>query len=210
MTERRGRKVTMGSITKLCVAAVLLSASVVPSQAASPKDGATVDRQPAIATVAQIDALEKYSVASLKRVHFSAGHSNLSRREQAMLAQIPSTLYEHNASVIELRGYADGAATPAANMALSIERAMAIARFLNARGVARGRILILGLGEVDPAGPPLRAEHQRVDVRVLTPPTAEASLRHASVTRAFIQDTWGGKMEPSACQWCGENHRTNP
>jgi len=188
--------VTTGTITKLCVVGVLLSASVVPSQAASPKDGATVDRQPAIATATQIDALEKYSVASLQRVHFAAGQSNLSRSEQAMLAQIPGTLYEHSASVIELRGYADGAATPAANMALSIERAMAIARFLNARGVARDRILILGLGEVDPAGPPLRAEHQRVDVRVLTPPTAEASLRHEGATRAFIQDTWGGKMEP--------------
>jgi len=177
------------------VAGVLLIASFVPSQA-GPADGARVDRQTATATAAQIDALESYSVVSLKRVHFSAGHSNVSRSEQATLAQIPSTLSEHSASVIELRGYADGAATPAANIALSIERAMVIARFLRARGVARERILIVGLGEVDPTGPPFRAEHQRVDIRVLTPPAAVTSARRESISRWFIEDNWGGKIEP--------------
>jgi outer membrane protein OmpA-like peptidoglycan-associated protein len=186
---------TTGSITKLCVAGVLWSALVMSSQAAEP-DGGSVDRPVPTATKAQIEALENYSVVSLKRVHFSTGDSTPSSSAAATLDQITNTLSERSASIIELRGYADGSASPAANIALSLERANVIARILMKRGVARERILILGLGEVDPTGPRGRAEHQRVDLRVFAPPTAETSVRRESVVGWLIQDTWGGKIEP--------------
>jgi outer membrane protein OmpA-like peptidoglycan-associated protein len=164
-------------ISKLFVAGVLLCAS---SQAAEP-EGTAVARQAIPATVAQIEALENHSLVSLNRVHFSAGHSNPTRNEQAMLDQSAKTLSKSTNSVIELRGYADGAASPAENIALSVERANAIARFLIERHVAQERILILGLGEVDPTGPTGRADNQRVDIRVFAPPTAETSVRRESI-----------------------------
>jgi hypothetical protein len=68
-----------------------------------------------------------------------------------------------------------------------------IARLLIAGGIGKERILIMGLGEVDPAGPARRAEHQRVDVRVFVPPTVKTSLLHESVPGPVIQDLGGGK-----------------
>jgi outer membrane protein OmpA-like peptidoglycan-associated protein len=146
--------------------------------------------QPA-ATAAQVDGLEKYSLLSLTRVHFPAGHSNPSRSERQMLSQMLKPLSERTATIIELRGYADGAASSAANIAVSLERARVIARFLTQRGVSRQRILVLGLGEVDPTGPPRRVEQQRVDLRVFAPPATGAQPR--SATQSVIQDNWSGR-----------------
>jgi outer membrane protein OmpA-like peptidoglycan-associated protein len=147
---------------KLCAAVVLLTAVVAPGKAG----GIVIHRPPSAATAAQIEGLENYSLLSLTRVHFPTGHSNPGRGERQNLNQIVKPLAENSGTIIELRGYADGAARAAANVALSLERARVIARFLIAHGVARERILILGLGEVDPTGPPRRAEQQRVDLRV--------------------------------------------
>jgi outer membrane protein OmpA-like peptidoglycan-associated protein len=177
------------SITKLCVAGVLWCAS---SRAAAPDGAAVVNRRPPTATAAQIAALEDYSLVEVQRVYFSSGQSNPRHCGKATLDHIANAMAVTGA-IIELRGYADGAASPAANRALSLERATAIAGLLTARGVTQERILILGLAEVDPAGPAHRAEHQRVDVRVFSPPTVETRVRHESVSESFIQNTWGGK-----------------
>ena len=182
-------------IRKLCWVGVLSTASVLPSLAAEP-EGVAVHRPAPDPTTAQIEALENYSAVSLKRVHFSADQFDLTRSEKARLGQVAKTLSEHPATIIELRGYADGATSRDANIALSLERANAVARFLLERHVAQERILILGLGEVDPAGLSRRADNQRVDVRVFAPPTAETRVRHESVEESFIKYTWGGRIEP--------------
>jgi outer membrane protein OmpA-like peptidoglycan-associated protein len=179
-------------LTKLCACGVLLIPFVVTAHAAGRESvPPTVRVQPV-----QPAALEDYDLVTLRRVHFFAGHSNPIRSERAVLDQIAQTLSKHPGAVIELRGYADGAASPAANNALSLERATAIARLLTTRGVAKERILILGLGEVDFSGPSRLAEHQRVDVRVFVSSTAVSSMRHESGVGSIIQDTWGGKIEP--------------
>jgi outer membrane protein OmpA-like peptidoglycan-associated protein len=183
---------TTSSIAKLCVAGVLLTVSVLPSQAVEP-EGVTLHGQVSNAVATQVEVLENYGLVSLNRVHFSADHSNPSHSEKATLDQIANLALERSGTIIELRGYADGASSSAANIALSVERADKIARFLTERRVPRERILVLGLGEVDPMGTPRRAEHQRVDVRVFAPPSAEPKVRHESVVGSFIQDTWGGK-----------------
>jgi outer membrane protein OmpA-like peptidoglycan-associated protein len=183
------------SITKLCVVGVLLTSCVLPSLAAE-AESVIVHPQVYSATAAQIEALENFRLVSLKRVHFSAGQSDPNRSQKATLEQIAKTLSERTATIIELRGYSDGASSPEANIALSVERAIAIARFLAKHHVARERILILGLGEVDPTSPVHRADCQRVDARVFVPPTSETSVRHESGLESFIQYTWGGKIEP--------------
>lgn len=187
--RRRGVGNLTGRLTKLFACGVLLIPFGVTAHAAGRGSvPPTVHIEPV-----QPAALENYDLVTLQRVHFSAGHSNPIRSERAVVDQITRALSKHPGAIIELRGYADGAASPAANNALSFERANMVAHLLTARGVAAKRILILGLGEVDPTGPPLRAEHQRVDVRVFTPSTAVISVPHRSAAGALIQDTWGGK-----------------
>jgi outer membrane protein OmpA-like peptidoglycan-associated protein len=176
-------------LTKLCACGVLLIPFAVTSRAAGRESAPRVQPVPSI----QPAALENYDLLSLQRIRFSADHASLVRNERAVFDQIAQTIAKHPGSIIELRGYADGGASPAANKAVSVERANLIARRLTARGVAAEHILIIGLGEVDPAGPPLLAEHQRVDIRVFVPSTAVTSVRHESAAGSLIQDTWGGK-----------------
>ncbi len=118
-------------------------------------------------TSPEVRALENERLVSLKSVHFAAGSSELKPDDRIALENLANGICASNEFVIELRGYADGAASAAENLALSIERANVIARFLSERG--RRRILIVGLGEVDPGGPALVPEHQRVDIRVFVP-----------------------------------------
>jgi outer membrane protein OmpA-like peptidoglycan-associated protein len=182
-------------LARLCACGALLIPCVVTGHAAGRGSTPPTVRVQPVPSV-QPAALENYDLVSLQRIRFSMGHSDLSRRERVVLDQIARTLSKRRGSIIELRGYADGAASRAGNNPLSLERANIIARLLTTRGVTAERILILGLGEVDPSGPPRRAEHQRVDVRVFVPPTAAISVRHESAIQSLIQDTWGGKIEP--------------
>jgi outer membrane protein OmpA-like peptidoglycan-associated protein len=184
--------VRAGVITKLCVVGVLLASSVLPGRAAE-AEGVAMHRPVDNATAAQIEALEDYRLVSLKRVHFSASQSDLNRNEKAALEQIAKTLSERTTTIIELRGYSDGASSPA-NIALSVARTVAIARFLAEHHVARERILILGLGELDPTSTLHRADWQRVDARVFAPATSDTSV-HESVIESLIQYTWGRGIE---------------
>lgn len=176
----------IGRLTKLCACGVLLIPFVVTAHAAERETSPPAVRPQPVPSV-EVGILERYDLLTLQRVLFTAGHTNLSRNEKAELDQMAKTLSSHPTTIIELRGYADGAASPAANRALSLERATVIARFLTARGVARKRIFILGLGEVDLTGPPRLAKHQRVDVRVFAPPKVITETSRAVRTSAGIK-----------------------
>lgn len=110
--------------------------------------------------------LESYRLVTLSSAHFVAGARELSAGEKVALEGLAKRFCHTDQTVVELRGYADGAGSVARDIALSTERARAVEKFLIERGVPAERIVLLGLGEVDPSGPALRAEHQRVDVRV--------------------------------------------
>ena len=181
-----------GRLKKLCASGVLLTPFVATAHAAGKESVPPAVRVRPAPSV-QPATLENYDLVALQRVLFSADRTNPIRSKRGVLDQIAQMLSNRPGSIIELRGYADGAASAAANTGLSLKRATAVARLLTARGVVRERILILGLGEADPSGPPRRAEHQRVDVRVFAPPTAVINLRHDSAIESLIQDTWGGK-----------------
>lgn len=124
------------------------------------------------------DALEDYNLASLNRIYFAYGKSGASREEKIALGKVVNTMGA--GSIIELRGYADGAGSPEKNLALSTARAEAIAKLLIASGVPSERILVMGLGAVDPNGPALDPEHQRVDLRVFVAPTDVVTTTEAS------------------------------
>jgi OOP family OmpA-OmpF porin len=120
---------------------------------------------PALAS-SSVDALESYKLITLTSAHFASGNLDLTAGDRASLDGLARHVCQTNQTVIELRGYADGAGSAAKDVALSAERAEAIKKFLIERGVPTERIVAIGLGEIDPAGPALRPEHQRVDIRV--------------------------------------------
>lgn len=115
------------------------------------------------------EALESYRLLTLSSAHFASGTPELTAGEKASLEDLAKRFCRADQTVIELRGYADGTGSTERDVALSAARAHAVESFLIERGVPAERIILLGLGEVDPSGPALRAEHQRVDVRIFVP-----------------------------------------
>ena len=117
------------------------------------------------------EALENCRLVSLIRVHFASANADLSPGEETSLRHLVERYSRTNRSVIELRGYTDGAGSVEGNLALSTKRAQTIARFLIDNGIPPKRIQLLGLGEIDGSAP--NAEHRRVDVRIFMQPTDE-------------------------------------
>jgi outer membrane protein OmpA-like peptidoglycan-associated protein len=180
----------MKHAVKLLAPGVLLTAAL--AMAGGPDASAPTLHMP-MTTAARAAALEDYNVIALKRVYFLVGHAGLRRSEVAALSEIARQLRQRTDLVVELRGYADGAPSPAGDVALSLDRAGAVARLLGKEGIAQERILVLGLGEVDPTGAARQAEHQRVDVRIFERPATAIPTRRETGTSSSIQDTWGGK-----------------
>jgi outer membrane protein OmpA-like peptidoglycan-associated protein len=145
-----------GVLAGLCVTSLL----------AGERETVALNLHGASATSASIEALESDRLVAVKSAHFDSGNTDLKLDEKAALDNFARRFCAAKESIIELRGYADGAGSAAQNLALSTERAQAIARFLGDRGVPQERILIIGLGEVDPTGHPRDPEHQRVDIRI--------------------------------------------
>jgi outer membrane protein OmpA-like peptidoglycan-associated protein len=163
------RAVIKNRLRKLGGVGVLAVASVASIQAGEREAMApSLHVRPAAAS--EVEALENYSLVSLTSAHFASGRADLRHEERAAVDQLAKRLCQTADSVIELRGYADGAVSAAENLKLSDARAVAVAQLLIERGVAPQRILTLALGEVDPTGVPGQAEHQRVDVRVFASP----------------------------------------
>jgi outer membrane protein OmpA-like peptidoglycan-associated protein len=118
-------------------------------------------------TAVNVDALEDSTLIDLRAIHF-IGKTTWSAQDKTTLASMAKQWPKE--AVIEIRGYADGAGSRAANQALSAARAGIVAEFLRGNGIPAERILFIGGGAVDPNGPTLRPEHQRVDVRVFVEP----------------------------------------
>jgi outer membrane protein OmpA-like peptidoglycan-associated protein len=176
---------------ELWACGVLLSAFVATGSAAG-RESVPAALRVLPAPFVKAEALESYELVSLKRIHFSAGAAKPTPGEQATLDGIAQSFSKRPTTIVELRGYADGAVSSARNAALSLERANAVARFLIAHGVPKEHILILGLGGIDPAGPEGRPEHQRVDIRVFALPASTRSALHNPVAGSLIRDTWVG------------------
>jgi len=75
-------------------------------------------------------------------------------------------------ATVHVTGFTDNVGTPAYNMKLSLRRAEAAQSYLVAHGIDPKRILIVGMGEADPAAtnatPAGRAQNRRVEIKVLT------------------------------------------
>jgi outer membrane protein OmpA-like peptidoglycan-associated protein len=124
------------------------------------------------------DDLESYRLTSVNRIYFTCGKSGASRDDKASLSKLVNTV--GTVPIIELRGYADGAGSTEKNVVLSTARAEAVAKILIDSGIPSQRVRVIGLGAVDPDGPALNPDHQRVDLRVFVAPTDAVTVTEPS------------------------------
>lgn len=101
---------------------------------------------------------------------FEVGSATLSEPGKASLTRLATVLQEYRSTQIAVHGHTDDSGPPAGNQRLSEQRALAIARFLQAQGVAPARLLAIGHG----AGRPLvansdersRERNRRVELEI--------------------------------------------
>ena len=89
---------------------------------------------------------------------------------RTVLNDIAGALAAERSLRLDIGGYTDAVGTDAVNLALSQQRAEAVADALAARGVARARIVARGYGKASPIAPNTdaegRARNRRVEIRI--------------------------------------------
>lgn len=121
-----------------------------------------------VAVTEQQDGALKVTVPGA--VSFASGSAALSPTVHPTLNRIAGTLKEYPETTVNVIGHSDSSGNPAANRELARRRAAAVADYLVAQGVARGRIAIDTRGDLEPiadnsteAG---RAQNRRVELLV--------------------------------------------
>ena len=86
------------------------------------------------------------------------------------LDQVAQTLGSYQSTYVDVTGHTDSIGTDAVNQRLSEERAFAVARYLDSRGVNRARIETRGFGKTQPiasnADEAGRAQNRRVEIHL--------------------------------------------
>ncbi len=80
-------------------------------------------------------------------VTFATGSANINPSFQQTLDTVAQSLIKYPNSLIDVYGFTDTTGSTALNQRLSEQRAQAVADYLAARGVARGRLATRGFGE---------------------------------------------------------------
>jgi len=104
-------------------------------------------------------------------ITFAFDSSSLQPQFLPVLDNVARTLTEYNQTVIEVAGHTDSVGTDAYNQQLSLQRANAVASYLQGRGVMQQRMIVTGAGESRPiasndteAG---RAQNRRVEITIV-------------------------------------------
>lgn len=109
-------------------------------------------------------------------IHFAAGGPRLDDAAKAALDQLIANPTTASGGAIILRGSSDSAGSDRDNLITSRKRGEAVAAYLEEKGIARGRLTIIALGEGRPVAPNInldgsdnpegRARNRRVDITV--------------------------------------------
>lgn len=106
---------------------------------------------------------------------FDVNSAQLSQVGRDAVGSIARVLADYRLTLIALQGHSDASGDAAANLRLSEQRAMSVAREFVARGINGDRMLVTGYGSERPLGGNNTAEgremNRRVEIR-LTPLTA--------------------------------------
>lgn len=85
-------------------------------------------------------------------ITFASGSASLSASAQATLERVAGVLGEYSKTQVVVEGHSDNQGAPRYNQVLSQQRALSVARFLAARGVAVERLVAVGYGAARPLG----------------------------------------------------------
>lgn len=107
-------------------------------------------------------------------VTFRTGSAAIEPQFYGPLNQVAGSLREYPQTYVDVVGHTDSTGDQAMNQRLSEERANAVAQYLIGQGVHPARILVVGMGEMQPIAtndtPQGRTANRRVEM-VLTPVT---------------------------------------
>ncbi len=105
------------------------------------------------------------------RITFAFDSAAIEPRFRPALEDVARTLAREPRSLIDVVGHTDSVGSEAYNRELSERRAASVAEALVTRGVAPGRIAVVGRGELEPiatnATPEGRQENRRVELRIV-------------------------------------------
>lgn len=109
---------------------------------------------------------------TLKHVTFETGSAALTADSRYELDNLVTAMTAYPSLVIEVAGHTDNTGDPAANQALSAQRAAAVAKYLTDRGIGASRLRPRGYGDTKPLGAndteENRAKNRRTEFTILS------------------------------------------
>ena len=109
---------------------------------------------------------------TLNHVNFETGSSALTADSRYELDNLVTAMTTYPSLVIEVAGHTDNVGDPAANMALSGQRAASVVKYLTDRGIPSSRLRPHGYGDTKPLGEndteENRAKNRRTEFTILS------------------------------------------
>ena len=103
-------------------------------------------------------------------ITFPVGSYAIQPQFQSTLREIAQTLRADNQTFVDVLGHTDASGGEAANQALSVSRAQAVATYLKSRGVVAARVAVRGYGETAPIASndteEGKALNRRIEIRI--------------------------------------------
>lgn len=149
-----------------------------PSTAPVAAPDATIDysRQPVAQPVVESQPVQdgltvkQEEVAGLKRVFFAYNQFTLDGEGLAAMAQNAAFLNKYPTLQVVIEGHCDERGSDEYNLALGERRATAVKNYLQAQGIAAGRLTVISYGEEKPlvsgAGEDVWAQNRRAEFKV--------------------------------------------
>ncbi len=104
-------------------------------------------------------------------ITFPVGSYAIQPQFQSTLREIAQTLRAENQTFVDVLGHTDASGGEAANQALSVSRAQAVATYLKSRGVVAARVGVKGYGETAPIASndteEGKALNRRIEIRIV-------------------------------------------
>ncbi len=99
-------------------------------------------------------------------IYFAVGSAAISEDGQRELRWFVQQMQPFPQAVIQVQGFADSTGNEAKNQGLSMDRANAVASYLNSQGIAPPRLVVQGFGEQYAAAPNETTQGRRNNRRV--------------------------------------------